>query len=401
MVIVAILVLGLPLLFVSFRLISEGARTELLHEAQAIQPYVETRLARGEPIRVEVVRRLVPLSDRIVIARGKAALVRTGPATGSHPLTQTLTVSSGAKISVSRAGDEVRSQQLRIGVLIGLVAVLAAAVAAAVATVSARRLTVPILDLADRAARLGSGDFRAVPARHDILELDRVSDVLDRSAAQIAGLVRRERDLMSDISHQMRTRLTALRIRVEEIISVSGEPEVRAEAEAALEQAERLTGVIDELLAQARNASAAEAQTVDVAAELDTIVREYEPALAELGRQVRVRAGAGLCAMATPGRLDQAIGVLVENATDHGAGVVSVSAYPNGANVVIEVTDQGPGVAPELAGEIFQRGVSGGGGTGIGLALARALVESDGGRLELRSAVPAVFAVYLARVGEP
>jgi signal transduction histidine kinase len=63
--------------------------------------------------------------------------------------------------------------------------------------------------------------------------------------------------------------------------------------------------------------------------------------------------------------------------------------------VVVEVTDGGEGVPEELAAHIFDRGISGASSTGLGLALARALVEADGGRLELSSARPARFAVYL------
>jgi signal transduction histidine kinase len=65
--------------------------------------------------------------------------------------------------------------------------------------------------------------------------------------------------------------------------------------------------------------------------------------------------------------------------------------------VVVEVSDDGAGVDADLVPRLFERGVSGTGSTGVGLALARALVEADGGRLELRKASPPVFAVFLSR----
>ncbi|MDQ1202086.1 signal transduction histidine kinase [Rhodococcus sp. SORGH_AS303] len=70
--------------------------------------------------------------------------------------------------------------------------------------------------------------------------------------------------------------------------------------------------------------------------------------------------------------------------------------------VVVEVSDEGTGVSDELAPHIFDRGFSGAGSTGVGLALARALVEADGGRLELQRRRPALFAVFLpaARVDQ-
>ena len=68
--------------------------------------------------------------------------------------------------------------------------------------------------------------------------------------------------------------------------------------------------------------------------------------------------------------------------------------------IVIEVRDQGPGVPEEIASRIFERAVTSGKGTGLGLALARDLVTADGGRLELSQRVPAVFSVFLQGVPE-
>ncbi|MGH4027251.1 MAG: sensor histidine kinase, partial [Pseudonocardiaceae bacterium] len=116
-------------------------------------------------------------------------------------------------------------------------------------------------------------------------------------------------------------------------------------------------------------------------------------------RVVRLRVDSGLHARVTPGRLREALGVLIDNALRHGGGEVILSARPGGLSregmVVVEVTDAGEGVPEALAPHVFDRGVSGASSTGLGLALARALVEADGGRLELSSARPATFAVYL------
>jgi signal transduction histidine kinase len=68
--------------------------------------------------------------------------------------------------------------------------------------------------------------------------------------------------------------------------------------------------------------------------------------------------------------------------------------------VVLEVSDEGPGVPEGLVAHVFDRGVSTASSTGIGLGLARAFIEADGGRLELRRAVPPIFAIFLA-VGQP
>jgi signal transduction histidine kinase len=100
-------------------------------------------------------------------------------------------------------------------------------------------------------------------------------------------------------------------------------------------------------------------------------------------------------ARATRARLREAIGVLLDNALRHGMGTVSISVRGNDATVAIEVNDSGAGVPDELVAHIFDRGVSGVGSTGVGLALARALVESDGGRLELSVPRPPTFTIFL------
>lgn len=398
-VIVAVLVLGLPLLVVTVRLIDDSARNDLLREVQTVSAYVEDRLGSGD-FGAQRLDRLVPSGEEVRVVTPQGAVVTAGPDLHDNSFQATEQLRGGGRVSVIRPAGDVRSQQLRAGLLVGGLVLVSALVAAAVSVFSARRLTDPLLDVADRAARLGAGDFRPSPVRHGIPELDRVSDVLDRSAQQIADLLRRERDFASDVSHQLRTRLTALQMRLEEI-ALSDDQAVRAEASAALEQAERLSGVIDDLLAQARQKRASSAQDIDVGQALQTVVDERAPAIKRLGRTVVVDAEPGLLATATVGRLQQVVGVLVDNALAHGAGTVTVSARPASQHIVVEVTDEGEGVAPELVPRLFQRGVSGAGSTGLGLALARALVEADGGRLELRRPRPPVFAVFLLRVDRP
>lgn len=87
--------------------------------------------------------------------------------------------------------------------------------------------------------------------------------------------------------------------------------------------------------------------------------------------------------------------MLLDNALRHGEGTVTLTARQGGGMVVVEVGDGGPGVPDQLVPFVFDRGFSAGGSTGVGLALARALVEADGGRLELSKARPAMFEVFL------
>ena len=110
------------------------------------------------------------------------------------------------------------------------------------------------------------------PRRHGIPELDRVSDVLDSATVEIAGRLQRERTLVADVSHQLRSRLTAVRLRLDEL-SGYPDPAVVDEAEAAMAQVDRLTTAIDELVRAARDDHST-AAAVTVVSELDAVVAE-------------------------------------------------------------------------------------------------------------------------------
>jgi len=86
---------------------------------------------------------------------------------------------------------------------------------------------------------------------------------------------------------------------------------------------------------------------------------------------------------------------LIDNALSHGAGPVVLRTRHFGAHVVVEVGDQGRGVPDVVVPHIFERSFSGSSSTGLGLSLARDLIESDGGRLELTQPRPPVFAIFL------
>lgn len=282
--------------------------------------------------------------------------------------------------------------------LVCLLVGLSMGIGAVIATITTQWLARPLADVAERAARLGAGDFRLVPARYSIPELDQVADRLDTAAASLAELIARERDLVGDVSHQLRSRLTALQLRLDELAAYP-DPDIAEEAEAALEQAERLGAVLDDLLRATEEARAATAEPVELAELLGEVLADWQPQADAAQRTLRLRVADELVARVTPGRLREALGVLIDNALRHGAGVVTLSARWTGVApeqmIVVEVTDGGEGVPEELAAHVFDRGVSGASSTGVGLALARALVEADGGRLELSSTQPARFAVYL------
>ncbi|MFD2355628.1 sensor histidine kinase [Nonomuraea ferruginea] len=268
---------------------------------------------------------------------------------------------SGIFVRVSRDRAQVEQDVYARLLLIVALAVAALAVAVGLAIVQTRRLTLPLRDLAMIAERLGSGDARPSKHRYGIPELDRVAQVLDRSATRISDLLTREREFATDASHQLRTPLTGLTMRLEEIVAASNHPEVvREEGEAAIVQAERLTAVIDELLAAARRQRHSQAEPTSIDQVLVQQVTEWDPVFRGVGRRLVLEGTRDLKALATTGGFGQVIATLLENSLRHGGGTVTVTTTSGDNYVVTEVTDEGPGIDDEIAPKIFDRNVSGG-----------------------------------------
>jgi signal transduction histidine kinase len=285
---------------------------------------------------------------------------------------------------------------LALGIPLLIVAVLAATVAGRVV---AKRTTRPVEELAEAAGRLGTGDPRPVGKRYGITELDQVADGLDSAARRVTHLLTADRELAVDASHQLRTPLTALSMRLEEMIASADDPDiVREEGTAALAQAERLADVVTELLNPARRVSAGSANLISVDKIVLQQMTEWEPAFRRAGRKMVLIGESRLQAHVTPGGLAQVIATLLDNALMHGKGTVTIRRSQSARSVVIEVEDEGDGIPAELVSRIFDRGVSDRPeGTGLGLSLARTMAAADGGRVVLARRKPPVFAVFLPR----
>jgi signal transduction histidine kinase len=283
-------------------------------------------------------------------------------------------------------------------VIAGLM-VVAAALAAWLGAVLAGRMARPVEELAEAAGRLGAGDPRPLGRRYGVADLDQVADGLDSSARRLSSLLAADRELAVDASHQLRTPLTALSMRLEEMIAAADDPDVvREEGSAALAQAERLADVVTQLLSPARRATSASAALTSIDEIIWQQVSEWEPAFRRARRKLVVIGVRGLHAHVTPGGLAQVLATLLDNALMHGGGTVTIQTSQSARSVVIEVRDEGKGVPPDLASRIFERSVSGRPeGTGLGLALARTMAAADGGRVVLVKAKPATFGVFLPR----
>ncbi|MET9698328.1 ATP-binding protein [Streptomyces sp. NPDC006529] len=396
-VLVVIAVFGISLVIVETRTITSSAQDSVESEALRLVGIVESNVLEkkaidarslGEQLEAGRHARIqVPGQPPIEIGAPLDGSVLRGAAKGE----------TGESVVVEESRSTVTKEVGRTLVVVGAVALLAVVAAVLLAVRQANRLASPLTDLAETAERLGSGDPRPRHKRYGVPELDRVADVLDASAERIGRMLTAERRLAADASHQLRTPLTALSMRLEEITVTDDLETVREEASIALTQVERLTDVVERLLTNSRDPRTGSAVPFDLDEIVKQQVEEWRPAYRSAGRAI-VRSGKqGMRAVGTPGAVSQVLATLVENALMHGGGTVALRTRVTGNQSVIEVTDDGPGVPPDLGNRIFERAISGRNSTGIGLAVARDLAEADGGRLELLQAQPPVFALFLSR----
>ncbi|GLZ12107.1 two-component sensor histidine kinase [Actinomadura sp. NBRC 104425] len=399
--IVAILLLGIPLAYATHKLIYEEARQSLEREAASILGGVGFSLESKQPITTQKIAQEYPGRYITITLPGNQVVTAGARPPSDAGLLTASADAGGTHVQVSQEAREVRDAALRQLALIGGLAALGVAVTVGLAMVQARKLTLPLIDLAETADRLGSGNARPRRRRYGIPEVDRVAEVLDRSAVRIADLLAASREFASDASHQLRTPLTALSMRLEEMIEAADYPDVvREEGAAAVAQAERLVAVVEQLLARSRHDRTGAAVPTRIDDIIAQQVEEWRPIFRRAGRDIRITGHTGLVGMTSPEGLSQIVATLLDNSLVHGCGTVTITTKPGANSVVVEVGDEGPGIPPELEARIFERSVTSGKGTGLGLYLARSLAVVDGGRLELIQARPAVFGVFLRQASE-
>ncbi len=263
-----------------------------------------------------------------------------------------------------------------------------------VARRQARRLARPLEELSEAARRLGQGDFsvRTTPAA--IPEIDSVGSALNSTAGRLDAMLARERSFSADASHQLRTPLTGLRLRLEAALEHPGQ-DLRHAITDGIAAADRLEQTIEELLALARDTRSSNATPLDLPVLLDEIEAGWHDRLAAQDRALHVAVDPlAPVSLASTAAVRQVLTVLLDNAATHGSGTVSVAVRNAADALAIDVSDEGAGItAPEP--ELFTRRSRLADGHGIGLALARSLAEAEGGRLRLTRPAPPTFTLLV------
>jgi two-component system, OmpR family, sensor kinase len=306
-------------------------------------------------------------------------------------------------VRVTQSVSAVHRAVMRVEAAIALIGVIVLTLGLAAGGLLAGQIGRPLRRLEAVARRVAQGDLRARAEVEGSLEQRSLSSSFNEMTDRIDRLMSAQQDFVADASHQLRTPLTGLRLRLEEAKALSAGPEGTAELDAAIGEVDRLSHTVNELLLLSRAGERPLAgASVDLGDLAIDALRRWRPEASERGITLSNRPeGAPGTVWASRADLERALDALLENALRYSpaGSAVTIVAAPGR----IEVRDHGPGVAPEerdLVFERFRRGAAGLGGPsghGLGLPIARELAREWGGdvRIEGRDGGGAVAILEL------
>jgi signal transduction histidine kinase len=270
---------------------------------------------------------------------------------------------------------------------VGLASAAGLAAAALIALALARWVSRPLSVLEAAAQRLGDGELGTrAEGGEGPHEVRRLASNFNTMAGRLEALVVSHRVMMADVSHQLRTPLAALRLRLDVLAQDCDEP-VAVELAGAQEEIARLSRMVDGLLAVSRAENAvAEPAAVRLDAAAADRAAVWRPAAEERGVTLRVARLDPVSAWLGEGHLEQMLDNLLANALDAvpAGGTVTVAAASGDGRPELIVADDGPGMTAQQQRAAFRRFTSGRpGGAGLGLAIVHRLVTSGGGSAEL------------------
>ncbi|MET8980788.1 HAMP domain-containing sensor histidine kinase [Streptomyces sp. NPDC004539] len=289
----------------------------------------------------------------------------------------------------------------------GFRAGLAAAVlgvAAVIGAVVARRLTRPLRQLNDMASKFSDGDLTARTPETGPQETRTLARTLNQAGERLDTLIASQRIFVADASHQLRTPLTALRLSLDNIADGVDDEFVREDVEQATAEVVRMSRLVNGLLVLARaEAKVTAAEPLPLAEIVNERLAVWRPAADERGVTIALVGGSiddRPLVLAAPGHLDQVLDNVFSNALEVSpdGGTITVrwdggtARWDSGQRtVVLSVLDEGPGMSDQEKSRAFDRfwrgqGLTGRGGSGLGLAVVKQLVTDDGGTVTLKDA---------------
>jgi signal transduction histidine kinase len=395
--------LAVPLGVLNAHNLRQDLRSKVQRDAVTLGSLAEDSLEHGRPVdpnvRAAVMRYAEETDARVVVRDASGRIVSSARGVdddrGAHGgLLVTMPVAANGRvfgtvaITYPTSSTDRRIVRDWLGLATAAVVVLAAA--AVLGLLLSRSVSRPLRRVERAAQRIGDGELEArAPESEGPDDVRRLARTLNETAAKLETLVRSQEDFVADASHQLRTPLTALRLRLENL-ERDVAPRGRETLAAAMTETDRLSRLVTELLALARPQDQVEAaDAIDVTALVaaraeawDALAAERDLSIETAGAPARARAGAG--------RVEQVLDNLLANAVDAsppGSRIRLSSGRRNGW-IELHVVDEGPGLSPDARARAFDRfwHAGAGEGSGLGLAIARKLVEVDEGEIALDEA---------------
>jgi two-component system, OmpR family, sensor kinase len=352
------------------RLVADSAGPGLRGASYAAREEIDAVLATGRAVQGE--RHSATIGSTLLYTA--VPVIDEGRRTGAVRVTQ----------STAAIDDRVRRDILA---LVGI-GVAALVFGLALAWVLAGSLARPLRRLADAAHRAGSGDLDVRAEPGGPLEQREVAAAFNQMVERLGTVLAAQREFVGNASHQLRTPLTGLRLRLEAASLRATDPELERELAEAERETVRLAKLLDGLLTLAREGeSTVPARPVDLGATASAAAERW---LAH-GREIRLEGEGRPVALASDGDVATILDSLIENAIRYspGASAVTIEWGGDASEAIVAVLDGGPGIEPgeeEAVFERFRRGSAsrgGSSGTGLGLAIARTLAARWGGTVTI------------------
>jgi len=288
-----------------------------------------------------------------------------------------------------RVADRLRGLVLLAAISLGLAFFAAFLVATSVVR--------PLRRLRMQSDRIAAGDLSARATVEGPSEVRELAASFNEMATRVELTLAEQRRFAGDASHQLRTPLTALRLRVEQALATVVErperatTEVADDLEAAVAELERLARLVEQLLALARTEAPGSTARIDVGAIIDGRLEMWRPLAEERGVSLVVQGDVAGVVEAMPGALEQIVDNYIDNALDYAppSTSITIAVARSSSDTTISVADRGPGMSAtsrEHAFDRFWRGAESQnrpGGSGLGLSIVAQLAAASGGRVAL------------------
>jgi signal transduction histidine kinase len=304
------------------------------------------------------------------------------------PIIEESTFYGAVRVSELMGQVQDRVRRVIVGLaVIGLGALLAGLI---VAFALAGSFSRPLTKLAAVAKRLGGGDLSArAETTQGASEIVQLARSFDDMADRLEATVKAQREFVANASHQLRTPLTGMKLRLEAAMADAPSEEVRRQLQAADTEVDRLSGIVNRLLVMARRIEEGGPSEIDLDEAVQRAIERWGERASRQGATLTAR-GEGGRALGEPAELDQILDNLIDNAVAYAPGPVVIETGRVDGRAFLSVEDVGPGIAAVEGHRVTDRFFRGRGapkgGTGLGLAIVRELAEKWGGSVVVESA---------------